>query len=98
RGRLLLVARHPLAVVVELGLQPLKRVEVLVALARHLRQRIGAVARLRRAYAAGAVARFALPLVRGAAGKAGTSAPRARLFLYVLLVGHLSSTTSYSAS
>ncbi len=32
RGQLLLVARHPLAVVVELGLQPLERVEVLVAL------------------------------------------------------------------
>ena len=32
RGQLLLVARHPLAVVVELGLQPLQRVEVLVAL------------------------------------------------------------------
>src|SRR5919198_1100171 len=30
------VARGPLAVVVELGLQPLERVEVLVALARHL--------------------------------------------------------------
>ena len=32
RGQLLLVARHPLAVVVELGLQPLERVEVLVTL------------------------------------------------------------------
>src|SRR3954447_8925590 len=31
-GRLLLVAPHPLAVVVELGLQPLQRVEILVAL------------------------------------------------------------------
>src|SRR5207344_1744627 len=33
RGQLLLVARHPLAVVVELGLQPQERVEVLVSLA-----------------------------------------------------------------
>ena len=36
RDELLLLARDPLAVVVELGLQPLERVEVLVALARHL--------------------------------------------------------------
>ena len=34
RGQLLLVARHPLAVVVELGLQTLERVEILVALTR----------------------------------------------------------------
>src|SRR5439155_9873903 len=40
RGQLLLVARHPLAVVVELGLQALERVEVLVALARDDRQGI----------------------------------------------------------
>src|SRR5690348_369295 len=97
RGQLLLVARHPLAVVVELGLQTLQRVEVLVTLARDRLELIGAVARLRRAYAARAVVRFALGLVRGAAGKAGSSAPRTRL-VYVAIVRHLSSTTSYSAS
>src|SRR5262249_26087228 len=38
RGQLLLVARHPLAVVVELGLQPLQGIEVVVALLRHRRE------------------------------------------------------------
>src|SRR5205085_11861725 len=41
RGQLLLVARHPLAVVVELGLQALQRIEVVVALLRHRRQLVG---------------------------------------------------------
>ena len=44
RGQLLLVARHPLAVVVELGLQALERVEILVALLprrRELVERLG---------------------------------------------------------
>src|SRR3954469_18798116 len=40
RGQLLLVARHPLAVVVELRLQALQRVEVLVALPRDRRKLI----------------------------------------------------------
>ena len=48
RGQLLLVARHPLAVVVELRLQPLKGVEVLVALLRRRRERVRLVRGLRR--------------------------------------------------
>jgi hypothetical protein len=40
RDQLLLVARGPLAVVVELRLESLERVEVLVTLSRHLGERI----------------------------------------------------------
>src|SRR4051812_1238649 len=71
RGQLLLVARNPLAVVVELGLQPLQRVEVVVALLRHGRQLV----------------RLLLRRLDGFA-----------LLLDGPIVGHLSSTTSYSAS
>src|SRR5262249_10255014 len=63
RGQLLLVARNPLAVVVELGLQPLQRVEILVALLRGVGERVHDL----------------LDVVKR-------------------LVGHYSSTTSYSAS
>src|SRR4051812_30254543 len=48
RGQLLLVARHPLAVVVELRLQPLQGVEVLVALLCRRRERVRLLRRLRR--------------------------------------------------
>ena len=47
RDQICLVARDPLAVVVELGLQPLERVEVLVPLARHRRERVDVLRRRR---------------------------------------------------
>ena len=46
RDQLLLLARGPLAVVVELRLEALERVEVLVALPRHLGERIRLLDRL----------------------------------------------------